>query len=374
MKIIADNTVPYLKGILEPIADIQYIPSHAFTPTCIKDADALIVRSIDTCTRELLEGSKVQLITSATIGFDHIDIQYCNEKGIAWRNAPGCNAMSVAQYVLASLITISRKKGEPLAGKTIGIVGVGHVGKEVEKLCTAYGLHVLRNDPPRAEKEGEEMFVSLETIASEADIITFHTPLIKKGRFATYHLAGEAFFSRLKRKPWFVNASRGAVQDTSALLKAIRMGLVSETVIDCWENEPNINGELLTRATLATPHIAGFSADGKANGTRRCLENIESFFQIKIEKLGEVVPPDPVCSAIDLNGFTGNRVEQAILACFDPLQVDRLFRDEPEKFEWFRAHYAHPREFGAYTVLNATAEEALLLHNLGFRLPATIQL
>lgn len=194
MKIVADNTVPYLKGIAEPIAEVKYLTSKEFTPENVKDADALIVRSIDKCTRELLEGSRVKLITSATIGFDHIDIRYCDEAGITWKNSPGCNAVSVAQYVLAGLITIALRKGETLQGKTIGIVGVGHVGKEVEKLCSAYGMNVLRSEPAwRAETEGEDGFVSLETIAEQADIVTFHTPLTKEGRFATRHLAGEDF-------------------------------------------------------------------------------------------------------------------------------------------------------------------------------------
>ena len=228
MKIVADNTVPFLKGIAEPIAEVKYLTSKEFTPENVQDADILIVRSIDKCTRELLEGSRVKLITSATIGFDHIDTRYCDKAGITWKNSPGCNAVSVAQYVLSGLVTIALRKGEPLQGKTIGIVGVGHVGKEVEKLCSAYGMNVLRNDPPRAEKEGKDGFVSLETIAEQADIVTFHTPLTKEGRFATRHLAGEDFFRKLQRKPWFVNASRGAVHDTDALLHARKEGKISE--------------------------------------------------------------------------------------------------------------------------------------------------
>ena len=157
MKIVADNTVPFLKGIAEPIAEVKYLTSKEFTPENVQDADILIVRSIDKCTRELLEGSRVKLITSATIGFDHIDTRYCDKAGITWKNSPGCNAVSVAQYVLSGLVTIALRKGEPLQGKTIGIVGVGHVGKEVEKLCSAYGMNVLRNDPPRGEG-GERRF------------------------------------------------------------------------------------------------------------------------------------------------------------------------------------------------------------------------
>ena len=176
MKIIADNTIPYLRGIAEPFAEITYIAPEEFTREIIREADALIIRSIDKCTREVLEGSRVKLITTATIGFDHIDTRYCDEAGITWANAPGCNAGSVAQYVFTSLLTLSIRKGISLKGKTLGIVGVGHVGKAVEKLCKAYGMHILRNDPPREEKEGPEGFVSLQTIARESDIITFHVP------------------------------------------------------------------------------------------------------------------------------------------------------------------------------------------------------
>lgn len=356
-KIVADNTVPYLKGIAEPFAEVVYLDSKDFTPEAVKDADALIVRSIDKCSRELLSGSRVKLITTATIGFDHIDINYCEEAGITWRNAPGCNAVSVAQYVLASLVTIALKRKESLQGKTIGIVGVGHVGKEVEKLCQAFGMHILRNDPPRAAAEGSHSFVSLDTIAREADIITLHVPYTKEGEYATRHLANAAFFDRLQRTPWFINSCRGAVHDTEALLQAKRSGKVAELVIDCWENEPEINRELLAQATIATPHIAGFSADGKANGTRQCLENISDFFNVQIEKLSEVMPPAPIHPIIDLNLFSNHRIEQAILASFNPLLIDKALRETPEKFEALRTHYDHPREYKAYTLINATREE-----------------
>ena len=366
MKIVADNTVPYLKGIAEPIADVTYLTSKEFTPEQIHNADALIVRSIDKCTRELLEDSQVKLITSATIGFDHIDTQYCEEAGITWKNSPGCNAVSVAQYILAGLIILSLVRKEKLQGKTIGIIGVGHVGKEVQKLCTAFGLNVLLNDPPRAEIEGQKEFVSLDTIAEQADIITFHTPLTKTGRYATFHLAGKDFFSKLKKNPWFINASRGAVHDTEALLQAYQTGKISEMIIDCWENEPTINLELLSHTTIATPHIAGFSADGKANGTRMCLEHIESFFHLRFDKIKNVVPPALENPIIDLDKFTENRIEQAVLKSFNPLYVDKMLRENPNKFEWYRNNYQHPREFSAYTIIHATMEEAQVLQQLGF--------
>ncbi|MEG1544881.1 MAG: NAD(P)-dependent oxidoreductase, partial [Tannerellaceae bacterium] len=253
-------------------------------------------------------------------------------------------------------------------GKTIGIVGVGHVGKEVEKLCHAYGMRVLRNDPPRALAEGADGFVSLDVLAEEADILTFHTPLTRDGAFATYHLAGEAFLSKLKRSPWFINASRGAVHDTDALLQAKQSGQVGELIIDCWENEPNINRTLLASTALATPHIAGFSADGKANGTRTCLRNIADYFRIPDELIGEVAPPAPHQPEIDLDSFADHRIEQMILSSFNPLTIDYALRNNPEQFESFRTHYDHPREFAAYTPLHATTQEAGLLRQLGFAL------
>lgn len=373
MKIVADNTVPFLKGIAEPFAEVVYLDSKAFTPEAVRDADALIVRSIDKCTRELLEGSRVRLITTATIGFDHIDTHYCEEAGITWRNAPGCNAASVAQYVLVSLIAIALRRGESLAGKTIGIVGVGHVGSIVARYAEAWGMRVLLNDPPRAAVEGDGAFVPLETIKKEADIVTLHVPLTREGQYATYHLADADFFGRLRRKPWFVNSCRGAVMDTAALIQAKRAGQVGELVIDCWENEPAISPELLELTTIATPHIAGFSADGKANGTRACLRAISEFFNVEVERLKEVTPPEPADPVIDLSAFADHRLERAVLRTFESpstmakgdgdlqdsniWRIDRALRESPERFEWFRAHYDHPREPRAYHLVGQTSRE-----------------
>lgn len=367
MKIIADNTIPYLKGVIETIADVEYLSSGQFTAAAIKDADVLIVRSVDKCTREVLEGSRVKLITTATIGYDHIDTAYCDSVGITWKNAPGSNAVSVAQYILACLVTLSLRTGQPLKGKTIGIIGVGHVGREVEKVCSAMGMNILRNDPPRAAAEGEDGFASLQTIAEEADIITLHTPLTKSGEYPTYHLIDQHFVGQLKKSPWLLNSCRGAVHDTRALMNGFDSGEIASLMLDCWENEPYIDRQLLAQTAIATPHIAGFSADGKANATRMCLEHISSFYQIKIDKIAEVIPPEPRDPVIDLNRFARNRIEQAIFHSFDPLPIDLALRAHPEQFESFRANYNHHREFSAYTIKNATPEEAFLLRRLGFK-------
>ncbi|OAV69466.1 Erythronate-4-phosphate dehydrogenase [Bacteroidales bacterium Barb6XT] len=373
MVIAADNTIPFLKGVIEPLGEVRYLSSGEFTAEAVREADVLIVRSVDKCTQGVLEGSRVKLITTATIGFDHIDTGYCDAAGIVWKNAPGSNARSVAQYLVACLVTLSIRTGTPLQGKTIGIVGVGHVGKEVETVCAAFGMRILRNDPPRAEKEGEAGFVSLDTVTEEADIITFHTPLTKEGKHATWHLANESFLRKLKRKPWVINSCRGAVCDTKVLLDGRGTGQISALIMDCWENEPHISRELLQMVAVATPHIAGFSADGKANATRMCLEEISRFYTIKVERIGEVVPAAPLCPVIDLNQFASLRVEQAVLTAFNPLPVDKALRDTPEHFESFRANYNHPREFAAYTILHATEAEASVLSRLGFSVPSFAQ-
>ncbi|MDD2435967.1 MAG: 4-phosphoerythronate dehydrogenase PdxB [Massilibacteroides sp.] len=367
MKLIADYTIPFLKGIAEDFAEVLYLPSTDFSPAAVKDADALIVRSVDKCTRELLEGSRVKLIVTATIGFDHIDTAYCEEAGIVWKNVPGCNAVSVAEYVVSALLYTALKLDERLAGKTIGIIGVGHVGKEVERCCSALGMQVLRNDPPRAELEGESNFVSLDVIAREADVITLHTPLEKTGKYPTYHLADQTFFKKLKLRPWFLNAARGGILDTKALIEAKKEGLVSELILDCWEREPAIDRQLLDLATIATPHIAGFSADGKANATRACLENIATFFQIPSIRTAEVLPPPPSRAVIDLSKSTISPIAQAVFHCFNPELIDKRLRKAPEKFEDFRAHYDHPREFSAYTIVNASKKDTFVLKKLGFK-------
>lgn len=368
MHIVADNTIPYLKGVIESLGEVRYLSSGEFTAAAVRDADVLIVRSVDKCTREILEGSRVKLITTATIGFDHIDTAYCDEAGIVWKNAPGSNARSVAQYVLGSLMTLSLRTGASLKGKTIGIVGVGHVGKEVETLCGIAGMHVLRNDPPRAELEGDSGFVSLQTIAGEADIVTFHTPLTREGKYPTFHLADRSLIDSFQRKPWFINTCRGAVHDTDALLAGVRADKISALILDCWENEPNISHELLDHTAIATPHIAGFSADGKANATRMCLEEISHFFGVPINGIEKVFPSSPVSPVIDLNDFPSARIEHAVLHSFNPSGIDRMLREEPVKFELFRANYSHPREFEAYTVVHATPDEAACLHSLGFQI------
>lgn len=323
MKVIVDNKIPYIKEAINRIADeVVFLPGADFTKEAVKDADALIVRTRTRCNRELLEGTQVKFIATATIGYDHIDTEYCREAGITWTNCPGCNAGSVEQYVRSVLGLLQRKKGLDLKNATIGVVGVGHVGSRVARMAKLLGMRVLLNDPPRADK-GESGFVDLATIARECDVITFHTPLIQEGIYRTYHLVDKDFLFSLKRAPYLINSSRGEVVDTASLLASLAAGKVKDVVIDTWENEPRISRDLLEAAFLATPHIAGYSADGKANATRMSLEALCRFFGMEVEF--EITPPEGPSD-------------------YDPTRDSEWLKADPEKFEWFRGNYPIRRE------------------------------
>ncbi|MDO4771116.1 4-phosphoerythronate dehydrogenase PdxB [Porphyromonas sp.] len=353
-KIVAEYSVPYLRGVIEELGEVTYLPSSDFTRETIRDADWLIVRSITKCTRQLLEDSRVRLVTTATIGFDHIDTTYCESAGITWRNAPGCNAEAVGQYFAGAISRLVVEKGFEPKGKVLGIVGVGHVGKVVKRYAEAFGMKCLLNDPPRAAAEGEEGFVSLGEIARRSDIITLHTPLTKEGEHPTFHLFDKTLVDRLERKPVVINACRGPVSDTVSLLEGLDKGKIDEIIIDCWEGEPDISNRLLERAFIATPHIAGFSADGKANGARMCVEEGLKFFGIdRHDLLSQMTPPPPSPAEVDMSCYEDQRLYRALLATFDPRKADATFRKEYTEFERLRREYDYPREPHAYHFLNA---------------------
>lgn len=353
MKVVVDDKIPYIKGKIEAVADeVVYMAGSAIAASDVRDADALIVRTRTRCDASLLEGSKVRLVVTATIGYDHIDTAYLKETGILWTNCPGCNATSVRQYVHNSLLALGKLR----PGLTVGVVGLGHVGSLVAADLADAGLRVLLCDPPlqtlRAEGgEGWERsplsmttlrdaeFVSLEQIAEEADIVTFHTPLTRSGEHATYHLADDAFFSSLKRKPLIINSSRGEVVDNVALVKALDGGLVADAVIDTWEGEPDMNADLLERAVIATPHIAGYSADGKANATRMSLQAVCEFFGVPFAL--EVEPPQ---LPMELRP-TAEDAAQRALQLYNPLDDTARLKSAPERFEWLRGNYPLRREF-----------------------------
>ncbi len=367
IKILADAHIPFLKGVAERYGEVEYLPGNQFTLDAVKEKDALIVRTVTRFNEEILTGSRVKLICSATIGFDHIDTAYCDAQGIAWRTAPGCNASSVEQYVTASLLYLARRHRFRLNEKTMGIVGVGNVGNKVAVACEKLGMRVLLNDPPREELEGPGAFTPIETIQREADIITFHTPLTRDGKHKTYHLADDEFLNATTRQPFIINAARGGVVDNHALTRALHNGTVSGAVIDCWENEPNIDLELLNLVDIATPHIAGYSADGKWNATRMSLEQLNDFFQLDVPPKYQEIPP-PTNPSIFLSDLEPScQLEQAVWHTYNPASETEALKAAPGEFYHFRSHYPLRREYAAYRALGGDVSVASLLTELGFQ-------
>lgn len=372
MKIIIDNKIPYIKGALERFADVVYLPGNLTTADVVKDADALITRTRTICDKALLQGSRVRFIATATSGFDHIDTSYCKAAGIEWVNAPGCNAESVNQYITSALFSCSMRKRFALKDKTIGIVGAGQVGSRVAKTCEILGMKVLLNDPPRERAEGPSQFVSLDTIREQADIISFHVPLNMEGIDRTYHMVCPQFLQGLKRKPLIMNSCRGEVFDTVAVVKARKANDLSGLVIDCWENEPEPDLNLLGLADYGTPHIAGYSKEGKANGTKNSVQAISKFFELGID---DWVPPgveSPSNPVITLDGSYQDEesmLADAIHSTYDIESDDRTFRENPHLFEKLRGDYPVRREFDAYSIRAADVEKEVLekLKKLGFK-------
>ena len=373
MKFIIDDKIPYIQGALEPFGEVVYLPGPKTTPEILKDADAIITRTRTICNEQLLAGSAVKFIATATIGYDHIDTDYCAKAGIQWTNAPGCNSKSVEQYIASALFVLAKRNGFELKGKTIGIVGVGQVGSKVARVCELLGMQVLLNDPPRQRAEGSDLLCSLDVIKQQADIITLHVPLNLEGSDATYHLADDSFFNELKRSPILINSCRGEVLDTNSTKQALKDGKLSGLVIDCWENEPNIDLELLAMADLATPHIAGYSKDGKANGTTMSIQAISRFFSLGIDNwhAQKVELPAQTKIVIDGTNLTDEEIiANAILFTYDIRTDDALLRRNPEAFEKLRGDYPLRREYPVYKIVakNTKLEVLNTLKSLGFQL------
>ena len=337
MKIVVDDKIPYIQEKLAMLADeVVALPGAAITADDVRDADALIVRTRTRCDEKLLKGSRVKLVATATIGFDHIDVGYMQRAGIAWTNCPGCNSGSVAQYVECALLLLEQEKGLRLQDMTIGIVGCGHVGSKVKAVAEQLGMRVLVCDPPlESQTSNLTPFVSLDVIEHEADIITFHVPLTREGQDATYHMADLAFFNRLARVPYIINTSRGEVVDNSALLAALEEGRVRDAIIDVWEGEPQLNQQLLQRVFIGTPHIAGYSADGKVNADNMVIDALCR--QFNLPHPGKIVPPHPRTSAPP-------KPPMHPLSFYNPLNDSEKLKKDPSKFEFLRNNYPLRRE------------------------------
>ncbi|MCF6177274.1 MAG: 4-phosphoerythronate dehydrogenase [Victivallaceae bacterium] len=353
MKIVVDNKIPFIHGVLEPVAEVVYLPGGSIVAAEVKDADAIITRTRTKCDAELLTGSAVKFIATATIGFDHIDTRFCKNNNIVWTNAPGCNSASVAQYLAATLLNLAVDHNLSLQDKTLGIIGVGNVGRKVAAVGQALGMRVLLNDPPRAEREPDINFVNLEQILSESDFITTHVPLEKSGSYPTCHLADEKFFKAMKSNAYFINSSRGPVCNNMDLKNALQTNMINGAVLDVWENEPGIDLELLNLVNYGTPHIAGYSADGKANGTAISVNIINEFFNLGLDKWYPDDVPLPPQTNIKIT-CAGKTCEQIILEAVNysyDIKADwKCLTASPDTFEKQRGDYPLRREPHSYTV------------------------
>ncbi|MDD2305602.1 MAG: 4-phosphoerythronate dehydrogenase PdxB [Prolixibacteraceae bacterium] len=376
MKIIIDDKIPYIRGAFEGVAEVVYLPGSKTTPEVVKDADAIVTRTRTICNEKLLAGSSVKFIATATIGYDHIDTEYCDAAGIKWTNAPGCNSKSVEQYIASTLMVLAARRNLQLNDLCIGVVGVGNVGSKVARICKLFGMKVLLNDPPRERAEGSAAFVNLKQVMDEADIITLHVPLNMKGEDATFHLGNEEFFSGLKKNPIMINSCRGEVVETLAVKTALKSGQVSGFVCDCWENEPDIDLELLALTEIATPHIAGYSKDGKATGTEMSVHAISKYFNLGLESWQPSGVEQPINPVFELDGTGSSEQEiiaKAILHNYDIRNDDQNFRKNTAQFEQLRGDYPVRREFPAFTIItrNIGNETLEVLRKIGFKVQTT---
>lgn len=369
--LIIDDHIPFIKGILEPFANVIYAPEGFIDKELASKANGLIIRTRTYCNAELLEGSPVRFIASATIGTDHIDSQYCAERGIEWHHATGCNSGSVMQYMASVLSSLSVRDNIHLEGIKIGIIGAGNVGMKVAILTKLLGMNPLLNDPPRARKEGPDEFVSLDRIKAECDIITFHVPLNLGGMDRTYHLADDDFFNNLRKKPLIINTSRGAVIENSAIKSALLKGMIQGFVADVWEDEPHIDSELLDLAHIATPHIAGYSVEGKANGTAAVVRAASRHFGFGLDNWYPEDLPGPEKPGFELSAAGRPDCQvifEAVLHTYNVLNDDGALRNDPRKFEFLRNFYPVRREFSAYklNINDISADLKMKFSQLGF--------
>nr|WP_319400277.1 4-phosphoerythronate dehydrogenase PdxB [uncultured Carboxylicivirga sp.] len=371
MKIIADDKIPFLQGVFENVCEVAYLPGAQITKDILKGADALITRTRTKCNKDSLLDSSVRMIASATIGFDHIDTSWCEQNGINWTNAPGCNAESVKQYVASVFGMLVIDKGWRLKGKKLAVVGVGNVGSRIVKLAEAIGMKVYQVDPPRARKEMDQTFFNLQDIVADMDIITFHTPLNREGEDRTYHLCDEGLLSKMKKTALVINSSRGEVIDGNALKDALQNEQIAEAVLDVWEKEPDIDKELMNKVWLATPHIAGYSLDGKANGTMMSVQAISKFFKLNLDNWEpENIPvPKNADFEIDCEYLSDEQVlAEACVHTYSVKEDNIRLRMKVDEFEKQRGNYPLRREFKAFNVIlkKGSEEQVQLLKSVGF--------
>ncbi len=365
MLVLADSKIPHAETAFKQFGKVKVVPTKQMTNETARDADVILIRSETKVDASFLKGTNVSFVGTATIGTDHVDLEYLKQHTIGFASCPGSNANSVAEYVLAALLVVGAQLGITLKGKTFGVVGHGNTGSRAAKKAKAIGMNVLLNDPPLARTTGDSRYVALDALM-EADFVSLHVPLTQSGEDATLHLFDERRFSAMKEGSVLINSSRGAVVKTEALKRAFRNKHLQACVLDVWENEPHIDVELLRLVLIGTPHIAGYSYDGKLNAAKMLQQALSGFFHLPISKAAH--PDSDEQKEILLPESTNNLeslLRHAVKRCYDVEEDDRKLRkllslsesERPERFRRMRAEYLTRREFNNYMIDVTTLDE-----------------
>ena len=341
MKFVIDKAIPFVEGVFEPYAEVIYKEGPDIVREDLLDADALVIRTRTRCDAALLEGTSVKIIATATVSMDNIDLAWCKGHGIFVRNASGCNAGGVTNYVFSALYGTAARKSIPLSGATLGIIGLGSAGSRVEEMGLALGFKTLRYDPWRAAKEGPSEFCDLDTVLAGADVVTLHIPV----NDSTRGMADAAFFARMKPGAFFINTAQGELVVEEDLIRAIpRLGPVA---LDTWCHEPDINRTLLDLVDIATPHIAGYTLQGKQIGTSLAIRAVARFFGLS--GLYDFFPTTEIIEYqavhIDAHDKTQGQIASVIQYNYPIFTDDFMFRMAPDRFSEMRANYSYRREF-----------------------------
>ncbi|KFX69175.1 erythronate-4-phosphate dehydrogenase [Pseudomonas taeanensis MS-3] len=359
MRIVADENIPLLDEFFAGFGEIQRLPGRAIDRAAVADAQILLVRSVTRVDKTLLEGSAVRFVGTCTIGTDHLELDYLQQAGIGWANAPGCNARGVVDYVLGSLLVLAELQGVSLSTRTYGVIGAGQVGARLVEVLRGLGWRVLVCDPPRQAEEGGD-FVSLEQVMTECDVLSLHAPLEREGEHATHHLFDAARLAQLKPGCWLINASRGAVLDNAALRDLLTRRADLQVVLDVWEGEPQVDIELAKLCRIATPHIAGYSLDGKLRGTAQVYQAACQRLSVTPTLSLDELMPAPWLSELSLDASADPAWALAMVcrAVYDPRRDDADFRrsllgsvvERRAHFDLLRKHYPARREIDGLSV------------------------
>ncbi|GIU46888.1 erythronate-4-phosphate dehydrogenase [Shewanella sairae] len=371
MKILADENMPYVQQLFGDLGTIETVNGRELTPEQVQEADVLLVRSVTKVNQALLAlNNKLKFVGSATIGTDHIDQEYLASRNIPFSNAPGCNATAVGEFAFIAMLELAQRFNSSLKGKVVGIVGAGNTGTAVAKCLEAYGIEVLLNDPLLQQSGDPRCFVSLDTLIAKCDVISLHVPITQQGEHKTWYLFDEARLNTLAENTWLLNCCRGEVIDNRALIKFKQHRDDVKVVLDVWEGEPNPMEELVPYIEFCTPHIAGYSLEGKARGTYMLYQKLAEVLKLSVSKEMDTLLPKLWSEQLSIAEISSERaLLQLARFVYDLRDDDELFRKQflkSQGFDQMRKNHTHRREFSALKVGNTGQTNVNWLSNLGF--------